>query len=414
MRILMLTQWFDPEPPAFKSLLFARALRDLGHDVEVLTGFPNYPGGKLYEGYELHPYRRETMEGIVVHRVWLYPSHDKSAIRRIMNYASFALSAALLGPWVATKPDVVYVYHPPGTVALPAIAFRLLRGVPFVYDIQDLWPDTLVATGMLSNTALLTLVGLWSRLSYRLAGGITVLSPGFKERLVMRGVPAAKINVIYNWCDESQAVAAPLNSDLAVKLGLAGRFNVMFAGTMGKAQGLDAVLDAARLLSSTHPHVQLVFVGGGVDVERLKCKTNELDIENVLFLARRPVSEIGPIMQLADVLLVHLRDDPLFAITIPSKTQSYMAIGKPILMAVRGNAATLIEAAGAGVSCTPEDSRAIADSISQLADMPAEKLSEMGRNGLRYYQREFALAVGARHFERLLCAVSKQPVSVQG
>jgi glycosyltransferase involved in cell wall biosynthesis len=197
MRILMLTQWFDPEP-TFKGLTFAKALRERGHEVEILTGFPNYPGGKVYPGYRIRPFQREVMEGIPVIRVPLYPSHDNSAIRRVANYATFALSAAAIGTAAVKPADVMYVYHPPATVAFPAMLIGSIRRIPFVYDIQDLWPDTLGATGMVNNKSLLKMVGRWCRWTYRAAARIVVLSPGFKELLVARGVPREKIEVIYN------------------------------------------------------------------------------------------------------------------------------------------------------------------------------------------------------------------------
>src|SRR6478735_2159975 len=149
MRILLITQWFDPEP-TFKGLLFAKELQRLGHEVEVLTGYPNYPGGRIYDGYRIRPFQRSIVEGVPVTRVALYPSHDSSGARRLLNYGSFAVSAALAS-LVARRPDVAYVYHPPGTIALPALALRVLRGVPFVYDVHDLWPETLSSTGMVSS-----------------------------------------------------------------------------------------------------------------------------------------------------------------------------------------------------------------------------------------------------------------------
>ena len=183
MRILFLTQWFDPEP-SFKGLLFAKELKRRGHQVSVLTGFPNYPGGKLYPGYSVRLWQRETMEGVDILRVPLYPSHDRSALGRVANYLSFALSAAVLGPLLTAEADVVYVYHPPATVGLAALAFRWLRGVPCVYDVQDLWPDTLLATGMVRGALIPTLVGWWCDVVYRVVNAIVVLSPGYKRRLL--------------------------------------------------------------------------------------------------------------------------------------------------------------------------------------------------------------------------------------
>lgn len=404
MRILMLTQWFDPEP-TFKGLAFAKELVRQGHEVEVLTGFPNYPGGKLYKGYRVRLLQRETMDGISILRVPLYPSHDVSALRRIANYATFALSAAFMGALLVKPADVMYVYHPPATVGFAAAIISMVRRIPFVYDIQDLWPDTLAATGMLNNPGILKLVDSGCSFIYRLASKIVVLSPGFKETLITRGVPAKKINVIYNWCDEESIQQEHAANELDEKLGFAGKFNMVFAGTMGKAQALDAVIDAAKIIDNKHPKVQFVFVGGGIEVERLKKKTEEMGVSNVLFLPRMPMQEIGSVLTRADVLLVHLRADPLFEITVPSKTQAYMAAGRPILMAVRGDAARLLEEGKAGLTCTPEDPESIAAAVERLSRMSQLTLDDMGNNGREFYEKELSLAVGAKKFESVFKSV---------
>lgn len=404
MRILMLTQWFNPEP-TFKGLSFAKELVKLGHEVEVLTGFPNYPGGKVYHGYRILPLQREIMDGIPVLRVPLYPSHNNSGMQRIANYASFALSASTIGALLIKPADVMYVYHPPATIGLSATVIHLLRKIPFVYDIQDLWPDTLNVTGMVNNKIVLGLIDTWCRFIYRRARRITVLSPGFKKILCERGVPSDKVEVIYNWCDENQIQITKRNDDLARNLGLYGRFNIIFAGTMGRAQALDAVLEAAGLISQKFPIIQFVFVGGGIDVIRLQNKVKDMELKNVRFLPRKPMSEIGQILNLADVLLVHLKDDPLFKITIPSKTQTYMAVGRPILMGVKGDAADLIEKANAGISCTPEDPKSIADSIERLFTLPRSQLDAMGDNGRKFYDKELSLSVGVRRFHEIFKSV---------
>jgi glycosyltransferase involved in cell wall biosynthesis len=404
MRILMLTQWFDPEP-TFKGLIFARELVRRGHEVQVLTGFPNYPGGKLYDGYKIRLLQRENIDGISVLRVPLYPSHDNSALKRIANYVSFAVAATLLGPLLVRPADVVYVYHPPATVALPAMILKLLRRMPFVYDIQDLWPDTLAATGMLNNKKILKCVDLWCRLTYKIADHIVVLSPGFKIKLAERGVPAEKISVIYNWCHEGQMTVMERSASGQSEPEMVGRFNIVFAGTMGKAQALDAILDAAELLAERQPQVQFVFVGGGIDVERLKQVKADKKLENVIFLPRRPVSEIGSVLSMADLLLVHLKDDPLFEITVPSKTQTYLATGRPILMAVRGNAADLVKKAGAGKTCLPQNALSIVSAVDEMVSMAQEERDEMGRQGAKFYQHELSLADGARRFEEVFNSV---------
>lgn len=404
MRILILSQWFYPEP-SFKGLPFAKELRKLGHKVEVLTGFPNYPGGKLYEGYKIKFFQREIIDGILILRVPLYPSHDKSAIKRIANYTSFALSASFMGVFGVRRPDVIYVYHPPATIGLPALFLHLLRQAPFIYDIQDLWPDTLAATGTVDNRVALWMVAKWCRYIYSLAAKIVVLSPGFKEMLIKRGVPRHKIKVIYNWCEDSKIQTTGRNDALACELGMTGRFNVVFAGTMGKAQALDAVLEAARLLRDKLPKIQFVFVGGGIDVDRLIKKAIEKGLRNVLFLPRRPMSKIGDVLSLADVLLVHLKDNPLFRITIPSKTQAYMAVGRPILMAVKGDCAELVKKAKAGLICEPENPQDIARAVVKFYKMSNKELDLMGSNGRRFYEQELAINIGAARFEEIFKSV---------
>jgi len=399
MRILILSHWFTPEP-TFKGLRFARELQKLGHEVEVLTGFPNYPGGKIYPGYKIKLYQREMMDGVPVIRVALYPSHDASALRRIANYVSFAISATLLGPFLVRKPDVIYVYHPPATVALPAVVLGWLRRAPFVYDVNDLWPDTLAATGMLNNRMLLRLIGTWSRWTYRAARRVTVISKGFARKLEERGVPAAKISMIYNWAEECIVEGAAKAERR--EPGFEGHFNIVFAGTMGKAQALDAVIDAAALVGRRHQQVRFVFIGAGVEVERLKARTLNAGLSNVVFLPRRPVEEIATVLASADVLLVHLKDDPLFAITIPSKTQAYLAAGRPIIMAVRGDAADLVKEADAGVTCEPENAESIAAAVEQLWNATPERRRQMGENGRAFYRSRLSMEKAAESFARVL------------
>lgn len=403
MRILLLSQFFDPEPH-FKGLPFARELSRRGHEVEVLTGYPNYPGGKVYPGYRIRPWQREVMDGITVNRVPLYPSHDRSAVRRIANYASFALSASALGPFMVKRPDVVYVYHPPATIGLPAIILRALRGCPVVYDIQDLWPDTVASSRMMTNRRLFSVLDRWCRLVYSRVDRLVVLSPGFRETLVRRGVAAEKIDVIYNWADETRLRCTGRDNDLARRLGLAGRFNVVFAGTMGTVQALDAVLEAARICAATLPDVQFVFVGGGVDKARLEQRAAELQLPNTRFLPRQPMEAMGAVLSLADAVLVHLKDDPLFRITIPSKTQAYLALGRPVLMAVAGDAADLITRSGAGVTCPPENPAALSAAVKRLRTMKASEREAIGAKGKTFYDRELSLRVGVEKFEKVFQA----------
>lgn len=403
MRVLILTQWFQPEP-TFKGLAFAKALQARGHEVEVLTGFPNYPGGKLYSGYRIRPVRRELMEGISVTRGALYPSHDRSALRRVLNYASFAISTTLLAPTMK-RPDVVYVYCPPMTAAAGAVALRFLRNVPFVIDVQDLWPDTLASTGMVASPALIRAVGAWTQFALRRAAHVVVLSPGFKRRLEQRKI-GRPITVIPNWAPPEivEQVAAPPSSSPSSRA--EPLFDVLFAGNMGHAQALDVVVEAAKRLKSVAPDVRFTLIGGGVDVERLRAASEAAGTDNVVFLPGRHPNDMGPVFADADALLVHLRDDPLFAITIPSKTQAYLAVGKPILMGVRGDAAALVEAAGAGVAFEPEKADALVAAVLRLRDATPAERAAMGDAGRAYYAEHLSFDRGVDAMERVLAAAA--------
>ncbi len=405
MRVLILSQFFDPEP-TLKGLAFAKALQREGWEVEVLTGYPNYPGGRLYPGYRRRLWSREVVDGIVINRVWLSPSHDRSAVRRIVTYASFAIVAAVIGPWLVRRPDAIYVHHPPPTISLPATILRLLTGAPFVYEIQDIWPDTLATTGMLSNPLLLRLVGAWCLRVYRSADRVVVISPGFEELLVQRGVPRERLEVIYNWCDEDRVVSSAKDPLLADELGIPKGFVVMFAGALGVPQGLTAVLEAAHYCLTTVPTARFIFVGDGMERIKLEQAARARKLSNVHFTGRQPLERMGPILALADVLLVHLRNDPLFAITIPSKTQAYMRMGVPIIMAVDGNAADIVRRSSGGIVCVPGDGAGIADAVAQLYALSADERSAIGAAGRKFYDTTLSLAVGAHRYARLLSEVS--------
>lgn len=403
MRILFLTQWFQPEN-FFKGLPFARALAACGHNVEILTGFPNYPGGKIYPGYSIRFYQREIIDGITVHRVPLYPSHDKSGLRRILNYLSFSLSAFLLGPWMVKKPDIICAYNLV-TLGPPAFLLRFLYGAKVVIDVQDLWPESVTNSGMLGNKISLRILSGICNWIYSGADRLVVLSPGFKENLGKRGIASEKIDVIYNWCDEASIGAVGQMTASAKPEEFVGKFIVLFAGALGTAQGLDTVLTCAQHCKQSLPDVHFVLIGGGVDRPRLQQRSMELGLKNVTFLPPRPMNKMNEIYEIADALLVHLKDDPLFRITIPSKTQAYLHTGKPIIMAMRGNAADLVRAAEAGVVCEPDNPQEMMKAIKLLCEMPAGEFRKKGESGHNYYMNNLSLKEGTKKFERLFAGM---------
>ena len=403
IRVLLLTQWFDPEP-TFKGLVFARELVKQGFEVEVVTGFPNYPGGKVYPGYKVKWLQREVIEGVRITRVPLYPNHDQSAIKRVLNYVSFAASSLFYCLFIAKRSDVLYAYHPPLTVGITASIVRLIRRTPVVYDIQDMWPDTLRATGMLNNVRALRVVETVCKWVYRRVDRIVVLSPGFKRLLLQRGVPESKLHVIYNWADEV-SLTAPA-SEVPAVFRSPNQFRILFAGNIGKAQALDTVLQAAELLQNQCSRVCWVMLGGGVEVERLKAEASNRKLKNVLFLPAVPMSLVGGYLQSADALLVHLRKDPLFEITIPSKTQAYMTVGKPLLMAVDGDAADLVKQSAGGVVAESENPQALASAAQALAESSQDTLAIMGQQAKEFYRQHLSLAVGVQRFSELFNELS--------
>lgn len=406
LRVILLTQWFDPEPQ-IKGLLFARQLQVAGFAVEVVTGFPNYPGGKLYPGYRVRPLQRETVDGVEITRLPLYPSHDRHKVKRVFNYVSFMLSAWLYLTFAARRADVVYVYHPPVTVGLAAVMSQLFRRTPVVLDIQDMWPDTLRSTGMINSERLIRIVDAVCKFVYARCRHIIAQSNGFQRLLLQRGVPAGKVSVIYNWADE-QAIAAN-RMQRPANMPDDGRFRLLFAGNMGKAQALDSVLDAAAIVARSHPGIEFCFLGNGVEAERLMARAQAENLANVRFLPRVSMEEVGAYLAAADCLLVHLRADPLFSITVPSKTQAYMAAGRPLLMAVDGDAAELVRESGSGLAVAPEDSQALAQAVIDLSRLSSQDRADMGQRAAAYYESRLSLRRGIEIFADLFRKVAKPP-----
>jgi glycosyltransferase involved in cell wall biosynthesis len=256
---------------------------------------------------------------------------------------------------------------------------------------------------MLSNPKALKVVGWFCNLVYRSVAHIVVLSPGFKQRLTSRGVPDDKLSVIYNWCDERALDKASI---CPYHLPTSG-FNLAFAGNLGNAQGLEALIEAAHILQNRQIAANFIFIGDGVAKQKAQELVQKLQLNNVYFIPRVPVNQIGSLLLTADALLVHLLDEELFRITIPSRTQAYLYMGKPILMAVNGDAADLIISAGAGVLAQPNTPLSIADALIKLTNMEHWKLLEMGANARRYYLEHLSLQSGVKSFIELFYKVVK-------
>jgi glycosyltransferase involved in cell wall biosynthesis len=414
IRTVFVTQWFDPEPGASRGLPLAKWLTGAGHSVRILTGFPNYPGGRVYDGYRVRWRQWQQMDRVRVLRVPLYPSHEYSVRARFLNYASFAASAATIGSALIGPADVGFVYHPPPTVGLPAAVLKATRGIPFAYHISDMWPASVVETGAVGNGRMRRLlegaIHRWCDFVYRQAAAITVLSPGFKRILVERGVPAHRVHVIYNWVDESIFFPSPRDETLAALLGLSDRFNVIYAGNIGMYQGLDTIVNAALLLRDD-PWIQVVIAGTGPDEPRIRDLAQRTGATNVRFLPRRPHYEMGKINDLADVLLVHLQDRPIFRSTIPGKTAVGMSSGRPILMAVRGDAADTIEWSNCGRVVPPQNPARMAEAIRDLSRLSEVERRCLGANGRAYYLEHMGIDTAGARMDDLLRSIRRGPIT---
>jgi colanic acid biosynthesis glycosyl transferase WcaI len=396
VRVLILSQYYDPEPVP-KAGEFARELRDRGHDVEVITGFPNYPSGDLYDGYQLGLMQRTTIDGIPVRRTYEYPYHGTSALKRLINYWSFVFSAPL-GSLLMRRADVMYVWHPPLTIGVAAWLISRLRGIPFVYDVQDIWPETAVLSGMLKDGFVVRMMSRLEKFVYRRAKHILCVTEGARQNLIGKGVPPEKVSVMPHWIDES-LFAAGVPGDREPS----DAFVALFAGNIGMVQGLDTVVRAASLLTSSD-RIRIVMVGDGADKARLVGLAKELGVgeDRLQFVDRQPMAEMPRFMAAADALLVHLRRSELSRYVIPTKTLAYLAAGKPVLMAMEGAAADLVRDAGAGVIVPPDEPQQLVDALRQLAAMPVEERERYGAAGREYLQQNLTKQKVIPQYEEVL------------
>ena len=385
MRILILTIYHDPEPIP-KTGELARELQRRGHDVTVVTAFPHYPAGHLYPGYRLRLWTRETRDGVRTLRTFIYPYHGTRAALRMVNYGTWMLSA-MAAAWLAPRVDVIYVWHPPLTVGVTAWVLSRLKRAPFVYDVQDLWPESALASGLLKPGRLVQFLYRLADWVYARAHRVLVVSDASAAYLQDRGVPPAKIRVAKHWLDESIFEAGTGIRDRRTELGLQGRFVVMFAGNLGLVQGLETVIDAFSHLRDAP--VSIVLVGDGADRARLEARARNLALSNVVFAGRHPASDMPDFFHAADALLVHLRPSTIASHAIPTKILAYLAAGRPIVCATGGAAADLVRTAGAGVIVEPGEPRLLADAIRGLAALPPAEREALGASGRRYLRAEF-------------------------
>jgi glycosyltransferase involved in cell wall biosynthesis len=400
----MITQWYDPEgSSAALPGVISRALVRRGNEVHVLTGFPNYPDGKLLPGYRVRPYQREVIRGVTVHRAPLYPSHDARASRRIANYLSFGAGAAAVGLAKVPRLDAALVHGTPATAAIPALTLKAWRGTPFVFHVQDLWPQTVLNSGFLTGrrARVERALHLYCDRVYRAASTVAVISPSMAQHITARGVPEGKIELLPNWADEAAFRPAPKRPDLSSALGITRPFTVMYAGIFGRYQQLSVLLEAAKRLRERHD-IGFALVGGGVDEATLRSRQERDGLDNVVFVPLQPFEAMADVLALGDLQLVSLQDLPLYQATLPSKVQATLAAGRPILGAVTGDAAEVVRTSGAGPVVTPGSVDEMAEAIVAVADMTEAERVAMGNRGREFYLERFSEAVVSKRMQELL------------
>ncbi|MEQ8194753.1 MAG: glycosyltransferase family 4 protein [Rhodospirillales bacterium] len=391
MKILFFSDNFPPETNAAATRVYERACywAQWGHEVTVITCAPNFPHGRLFGGYRNRWHQTEEMAGLRVVRVKTYIAANKGVVRRTLDFLSYMVSGFAAGLF-ETKPDVIVSTSPQFFAAVAGWALGAVRRVPFVFELGDLWPESIAAVGAMRQSRLLRMVEKFELFLYRRSAAVAALTQAFKTNLVSRGIEAGKIAVVINGVDTWRYGPRPRDPELGETYGLKDRFVVGYVGTHGMAHGLQNVLNAAELLKE-ESNVRLLLAGAGAERDALIEEARMRGLGNVVFIPPQPKEAMPRIWSLCDVALVHLRDHPAFANVIPSKMFEAMAMSLPILLAVPdGEARRILEADKAGVWVAPENPQALADAVRRLSAEPEQyrALADAGLAAAPRHSRE--------------------------
>jgi glycosyltransferase involved in cell wall biosynthesis len=388
MKVLVWTQYFWPEN--FHINQVVSELREQGVDVTVLTGKPNYPDGKIYGGYSSLGIQTEYHEGLEIIRLPLRPRGKSSAKGLLLNYLSFIAAGYALGPWAlrGRKFDVVFVYAPsPLLQALPAIFVSWIKRAPLALWVQDIWPESLQATGFIKSRRILKLIEYIVRYIYRYSDLILIQSEGFRDSVQRLTRDRTKITFFPNSARDSVRTTIPSLLDVSRMFGC---FSVVFAGNVGIAQSCTTIVHAARILQA-YEDIRFFVVGSGSMESTIVNMIHDEQLDNIELLGRVSADDVMSIYAASSVLLLTLRDDPILAATIPSKFQSYLAAGKPIIVCCNGQTAQLLADAKAGLSCAAENPQQLAEAVLELYGSDSAKLQKMGQNGRAFFLHQFHL-----------------------
>ena len=407
LRIMFLTHYFPPEIGAPQARMFelAKRLNDLGDEVTVVTAFPNYPTGIVHEGYRGRFAMEERIDGVRVLRRWVFATPNSGFFKRILNWVSFALTSLTASPRVGPV-DVIFVQSPPLPIGIATLAYARLKRAPFVFNVSDIWPQSAVELGMLRNRFAIRLAEMLEMHIYRRASRVTLPTPGMLQRLTDRGVSREKLFLLTNGVDTSTYRPQAADRALAQKLGFDGRKVFLYAGTHGLSQGLDIILDAAKL---TPPDdILYVLAGEGADKAALVEKARVEHIANVKFLPNQPKSSMPALLNLAYAGIVSLKPLDLFRHALPSKMFESMAVAQPLVAALWGEGADLVQSADCGVVTEPGDAAQLSQAVIALAADP-DRARRLGRNGREYVDEHFNRGKIALRLRGLLREVAHRP-----
>jgi glycosyltransferase involved in cell wall biosynthesis len=403
MRVLIWTQYFWPEN--FHINAVASSLKAQGVEVTVLTGKPNYPEGKIFDGYKAEGIQIEEYFGINVIRIPLIPRGKNSGKRMVLNYISFIISGYLCAPYAlrGKKFDVVFVYAPsPLLQALPAIYISWLKHTPLVLWVQDVWPDVLVATGFIKSRWILDAVGLVVSYIYRFSDSILIQSEGFRACVERWTGKKEHIRYFPNSADDTSPELIRPIGKIQFAEEIATNFSVVFAGNIGTAQSCEIIIEAAKLLQSV-PAIKFYLVGGGSMAYSINKSIVDARLKNVVMTGQILAEDMSAVFKSAAVLLLTLRDESSLSLTIPSKLQSYLAAGKPVIVCCNGESASVVTKANAGLTCPAGDAFALADAVMKLFQITPEERLRLGENGRTYFETHYRLQNNmtwlVRHFD---------------
>jgi len=397
MKILLVTQYFWPENFRINDLAFS--FQRQGHRVTVLTGIPNYPAGKFFDGYGLFNKTTEQFRGVNIVRAPLIPRGRGDGLRLVVNYLSFAVFASIYGIFKAGRDfDAIFVHEPsPVTVGIPAIVMKKMTGAPILFWVLDIWPESVSAVGAVTQPWIIAPLRRITRWIYRGCDRVLLQSMGFVKHTKAMGVPDERIRYFPSWAEELYRPIAPTADN---KPELPDGFRVVFAGNIGVAQDFGTILEAAEILKNDQ-HIKWVIIGDGRMLQWLRNEVHRRGLEHTVhMLGGHPVEKMPEYFAHADALLVSLKKDPIFSLTIPGKIQSYLACGKPVVAMLDGEGARIVSEANAGIACPAEDARALAQAVVKLSQMENKNLVEMGLNGRKYYETHFDREVLFPQLER--------------